>query len=79
MLAEGIMLYVLFIKVFNAKNVKFWYFIPLGWGKSTIDFSIFTGTYGQQLYAFFIFAGLPLIVVTITAAIRSEQYGVPNK
>lgn len=32
MLAEGIMLYILFVKVLDAKRTKFWHFIPLGWG-----------------------------------------------
>ena len=33
MLAEGIMLYILFIKVFGFRKVSAWYFAPLGWGE----------------------------------------------
>ena len=33
MLAEGIMLYIMFIKVFGVVHVHIGYFLPLGWGE----------------------------------------------
>ena len=47
MLAEGIMLYLLVVRVFGKGTRKWYYFLILGWGKLIVYIIVACKVYGQ--------------------------------
>ena len=64
------MLYVLFVRVFNTAFKKWYYLLPLGWGK-------YSNVWFQEIYCSHasIYAGLPLPVVALSVGLRHHYYG----
>ena len=72
MLCEGVILYLMVVKVFTQLPKKLWIFILLGYGKLLLR-QRHVKSYMQFIY--FTFLGIPLPFIIIGAAVRYNQYG----
>lgn len=69
MLAEGIMLYILLVRVFGNLADKWYLLLPIGWGI----------LYHYIVIVLILLAGLPIIIVGISVGARHDLYGTETQ
>lgn len=75
MLAEGIMLYLLLVRVFGNAAQKWNFLLALGWGEFTAHLIEFVAV---RVILQSSYPGLPILIVAVSFGIRHDHYGNDN-